>query len=83
MKSGVYCKSPIGSNMGVPAASRMGVMVLLLLTVVGLSGCEISPEQVKFRDQSKADATQAALCQGDDCPDKTGLKEGAGSSPVH
>jgi hypothetical protein len=78
----VYFKSSSLRGTGVQIASKKMVTALPLLLVIAIGGCEISPEQVKFRDPVKSDETKVALCQGDDCPD-TALPSVKDGPPVH
>lgn len=50
-------------------AHRAIIAAQSIFLVVALGGCELSPEQVKFRDPPKGDEVQAPNCARDDCPE--------------
>jgi hypothetical protein len=81
MEPDVYCKSSNQLTWVVLAAIK--TVVVSFTMAIALSGCEISPKQVKFQDHAKADVKTAPLCRGDDCSDMAELKEEGGSSPGH
>jgi hypothetical protein len=81
MAPDVYCRSSNQLTLGVLTAIK--TVVLSFILAIALSGCEISPEQVKFQDHAKADVKQAPVCRGGDCSDVAELKEEGGSSPGH
>lgn len=43
-----------------------------IFLAIALSGCEISPEQVKFRDPPERDLVHVVSCSEGDCPDTAG-----------
>lgn len=59
-------------------AGKTLIAVLSLSLFIVVSGCEQSPEQVKFRDPPKSYDTPAVMCQEGDCPDSAGSTGKAG-----
>jgi hypothetical protein len=80
MESGVYFLSFFLSGPLLKIVRRRIIMVFSVLAVTVLAACEISPDQVKFREPPE-DMEQ--VCNGEGCPDSTEFSGSAGPPLGH
>lgn len=83
MESGVYYKSCRLPDTLVQIIGRRVFTVLSVLAVTALAGCELSPEQVKFRDPPKGIEQSRAICNGTGCPESTESSGNASPASGH